>query len=71
MPVVAGSSVQAIYPLNEEYCRTTLLLYCQIWRVIADIQSDNMTWTEQFEVFLQSQYCPNFVKAQVETHKIH
>ena len=30
-PFIAGNSVQATYPLIEEYCKTTLLLHCSNW----------------------------------------
>ena len=71
VPVIAGNSVQASYPLNEDYCRTTLLLHWPNWRTLSDIKADEITWTEKFELFLESDVCPNFIKAQVERAKFH
>ena len=71
VPVLAGNSVQATYPLNEEYCRSSLILHCPNWRNITDIKAEQKSWIEQFEDFLITDRCPNFVKAQVKIAKDH
>jgi hypothetical protein len=48
-----------------------LLLHTPNWRKISDIKDDAMTWLEKMEFFLNSDHCPNFVKAGVEKAKIH
>lgn len=63
--------MHATYPLNEEYCRTTLLLHWPNWRALSDIKGEDKTWTEQFELFLQTEACPNFIKAQLGKAKAH
>ena len=47
------------------------MLHWPNWRAISDIKTEDRTWTEQFELFLKSDVCPNFVKAQVEKAKLH
>ena len=69
--VLAGNSVQATYQLNEEYCRSSLILHCPNWRNITDIKAEQKSWIEQFEDFLITDRCPNFVKAQVKRAKDH
>jgi hypothetical protein len=48
-------------------------LNCQLhwpnWRKIEDIKPDEMSWTIKKENFLQSDICPNFVKAAIERSK--
>ena len=36
------------------------------WRQISDIKEPNVTWKSQFDQFLKSEACPNFVKAAIE-----
>ena len=65
VPVVSGGSTHATWPLNEDYCRTMLLLH---WRSCFDIQEvkgDAESWIDRFKDFLASDDCPAFVKAQV------
>ena len=66
VPVIAGYT-RASWPLNEDYCRTMLLLHWPGWRKLDDITSpDSPQWTEKFTSFLETDDCPNFVKADVE-----
>ena len=66
IPVVAGTNLRATWPLNEEYCRTMLLLHWPNWRKITDVKEENETWIEKMQIFMSSNNCPNFVKADVE-----
>ena len=70
VPVVHGNT-EASWPLHNEYCRTTLLLHWPDWRKIADIVKEDETWTDKMITILDSAYCPNFVKAQIERAKSH
>lgn len=65
VPVIAANT-QATWPLNKEYCRTMLLLHWPNWRSIEDITGDNPDWISQFTKFLDTDICPNFVKANIE-----
>ena len=71
VPVISGSSTQATWPLDENYCRTMLLLHFPNWRKLSDIKPDDISWTKKFESFLNTDLCPNFVKADVERAKSH
>ena len=66
VPVISGGNVRCSLPLNEEYCRTMLLLHSPNWRKICDLKTDSQTWVEKFTEFLESTNCPSFVKADVE-----
>ena len=68
VPVVNGYS-SASWPLENDYCRIALLLHWPNWRRIEDIKPDEMSWTIKMENFLQSDICPNFVKAAIERSK--
>ena len=70
VPVIS-SSLTALFPLEEEYCRTNLLMHWPNWRKIEDIRTDEVSWTSTMEDFLQSKECPNFIKAEVERAKQH
>ena len=59
----------ASWPLENDYCRIALLLHWPNWRKIEDIKPDEMSWTIKMENFLQSDICPNFVKAAIERSK--
>lgn len=48
-----------------------LLLHIRNWRKLSDIKDDTMTWLEKIEFFLNSDHCPNFLKADVEKAKTH
>ena len=69
VPVVSGAPVRATWPLSEDFCRTMMLLHSKNWREIKDIKSENTTWFDTFLVFLQTDQCPLFVKADVERAK--
>jgi len=69
VPVI--SSLTASFPLEEEYCRITLLMHWPNWRKIEDIRTNEVSWTSAMEDFLQSKECPNFIKAEVERAKQH
>lgn len=60
VPVISAPT-QATWPLNEQYCRTSLLLHWPNWRTTLDIKSDDTSWTEKFIEFLDFDTCPNFV----------
>ena len=66
-----SSSLTASFPLEEEYCRITLLMHWPTWGKIEDIRTDEVSWTSTMEDFLQSKECPNFIKAEVERAKQH
>ena len=68
---VISSSLTALFPLEKEYCRITLLMHWPNWRKIEDIRTDEISWTSTMEDFLQSKECPNFIKAEVERTKQH
>jgi signal recognition particle subunit SEC65 len=69
VPVVSGNCTQASWPLHENYCRTMLLLHWPNWRNMAQIKDDNTSWIDKMTSFLESDDCPNFVKADVERAK--
>ena len=71
VPVTSGSSTQATWPLDENYCKTMLLLHFPNWRKLSDIKPDDISWTKKIELFLNTDLCPNFVKADVERAKSH
>lgn len=70
VPVII-SSLTASFPLEEEYCRITLLMHWPNWRTIEDIRTDDVLWTSTMEDFLQSKECPNFIRAEIERTKQH
>ena len=41
--VISGSSTQATWPLDENYCRTMLLLHFPNWRKLSDIKPDDIS----------------------------
>lgn len=65
VPVINGPT-QASWPLQEKYCKTTLLLHFPNWRCLSDVKNDATSWTEFFLSFLESDNCPNFVKADIK-----
>ncbi|XP_053405155.1 uncharacterized protein LOC123560749 [Mercenaria mercenaria] len=69
VPVFSGCTINATWPLEEEYCRTMLFLHWPSWRHISDIKDENLTWCQKMSQFLCSDKCPNFVKADVERAK--
>ncbi|CAG2201823.1 unnamed protein product [Mytilus edulis] len=66
VPVISGGSLRATCPLTENYCKNTLILHWHDWRKFSDIKDDNVSWNDLFRHFLLTDYCPNFVKADVE-----
>ena len=67
VPVITGN-IQATWPLDENYCRTMLILHFPNWRTISEIKNDNISWISM-NSFLISDNCPNFLKANVEKAK--
>ncbi|XP_073231632.1 uncharacterized protein [Porites lutea] len=65
VPVVSGGSTHATWPLNEDYCRTMLLLHWPSWFDIQEVKGDAESWIDRFKDFFASDHCPTFVKAQV------
>ena len=65
VPVVSGGATHATWPLNEDYCRTMLLLHWPNWFDIQEVKGDAESWIDRFTDFIASNECPTFVKAQV------
>ena len=65
VPVVSGGSTHTMWPLNEDYCRTMLLLHWPSWFDIQEVKGDAESWIDRFKDFFASDDCPTFVKAQV------
>ena len=65
VPVVCGGATHATWPLNEDYCRTMLLLHWPNWFDIQEVKGDAESWIDRFTDFICSGECPTFVKAQV------
>ena len=65
VPVVSGGSTHATWPLNEDYCRTMLLLHWPSWFDNQEVKGDAESWIDRFKDFFASNHCPTFVKAQV------
>ena len=66
---ICKTGTNATWPLEEEFCRTMLLMHWPNWRSLTDIKDPDVTWKDQFNQFLQMTACPNFVKAQVDRVK--
>ena len=64
VPVVSGGSTHATWPLNEDYCRTMLMLQWRSWFDIQEVKGDAESWIDRFKDFFASDDCPTFVKAQ-------
>ena len=62
--VISGGATHATWPLNEDYCRTMLLLHWPNWFNIQKVKGDAESWIERFTDFISSNECPGFVKAQ-------
>lgn len=69
VPVITGCNTQATWPLEENFCQTSLLLHFPNWRNISDIKNESASWVQTFMSFLDSENCPNFLKAEVERAK--
>ena len=65
VPVVSGGATHATWPLNEDCCRTMLLLHWPNWFDIQEVKGDAESWIDRFKDFLRTSECPKFVKAQV------
>ena len=65
VPVVSGGAMHATWPLNEDYCRTMLLLHWPNWFDIQEVMGDAESWIDRFRDFVSTSDCPTFVKAQV------
>ncbi|XP_078350740.1 uncharacterized protein LOC144635515 [Oculina patagonica] len=65
IPVVTGGATHATWPLNEDYCRTMLLLHWPNWFDIQEVKGDAESWIDRFKDFVSTNDCPTFVKAQV------
>ena len=65
VPVVSGGATHTTWPLNEDYCRTMLLLHWPNWFDIQEVKGDAECWIDRFKDFLRTSECPKFVKAQV------
>ena len=61
--------MKASWPLSEDYCKGALILHWKNWRNLSDIRHEEETWVSKFNDFLQSEMCPNFVKAEIERAK--
>ena len=65
VPVVSGGTTHATWPLNEDYCRTMLLLYWPNWFDIQEVKGDAESWIDRSKDFVLTNDCPKFLKAQV------
>lgn len=65
VPVISGGATHATWPLNEDYCRTMLLLHWPSWFNIEEVQGEEESWIQHFKSFVVSDHYPTFVKAQV------
>ena len=65
VPIVSGGATHATWPLNEDYCRTMLLLHWPNWFDIQEVKGDAESWVNRFTDYISSDACPTFVKAQV------
>ena len=64
VPVVSGGAIHATWLLNEDYCRTVLLLHWLNWFDIHEVKGDTESWIDRFTDFICSAECPTFAKAQ-------
>ena len=69
VPVISGGATHATWPLNEDYCRTMLLLHWPNWCNIQEVKEDSESWIERFTDFISSNECTGFVKTQVANAK--
>ncbi|KAK3104656.1 hypothetical protein FSP39_007268 [Pinctada imbricata] len=71
VPVITGGNTQVSWPLEENYCKTSLILHFPNWFTLSDIKNPDTSWVDAFNSFLESESCPNFLKAEVERAKQH
>ena len=71
VPVINGSAVQASWPLEENFCRNMLILHWPNWRKFTDLTDADRSCVQQFSSFLETENCPNFVKAEIDRVKKH
>ena len=69
IPVFSGCSTQPVWPLDDEYSRTMLVLHWPNWRHLSDLKPEHISWSEQMNIFLCTEQCPNFVKADIDRVK--
>ena len=69
VPVISGSGIQASWPLEDTFCKNMLLLHWPNWRKISELKDEAHSWTLQFQYFLETDKCPNFLKAEVDRVK--
>ena len=70
VPVISGNNNHATWPLSENYCKSTILLHWPNWRLLSDIKSEDMPWQEKMIEFLNTEHCPNFIRADIERAKL-
>ena len=63
--MVSGGATHATWPLNEDNCRTMLLLHWPNWFDIQEVKGDVESRIDRFRDFETTSDCPTFVKAQV------
>ena len=50
VPVITGN-IQTTWPLDDNYCRTMLILHFSNWRTISKIKNDNISWIDRKNFF--------------------
>ena len=65
VPMVSGGATHATWPLNEDYCRTMLLLHWPNWFDIQIVKGDAESWINRFKDFVSTNDCPTFVRHSV------
>ncbi|XP_064619450.1 uncharacterized protein LOC135482899 [Lineus longissimus] len=71
VPVINGSNTRASWPMNEDYCRTMLVLHWPNWRRLEDIKENRTSRTDKMTRFLTMDECPNFLRADIESARRH
>ena len=69
VPVIQGNTY-ATYPFTAEYARIVLLMHYHNWRKISDIIGEG-DWLTKFHEFIETDQCPNVIKADVQRAKDH
>ena len=65
VPVVSWGATHSTWPLNEDYCRSMLLLHWPNWFEIQEVKGEAESWINRFKDFLATNEFPTFVRAQV------
>lgn len=68
MPVLTGYS-SVSWSFEENYCRSMLILHTPNLHSLKDTKTEDVSWIDKLILFLDSNDCPNFVKADVERVK--